>query len=63
MPEVPIPWIGLAALAAMVVLPQLPPWHREDRRREVVCADCGAAWTDGQNCGPSGHTQVWGLHR
>jgi hypothetical protein len=63
MPEVPTPWIGLAALAAMVVLPQLSAWLREGRPREVVCADCGAAWTDAQNCLPFGHPQGWGLHR
>ena len=63
MPEVPTPWIGLAALAAMVVLPQLPAWLRNGRPRKVVCADCGAPWTDTHNCLPSGHTQGWGLHR
>lgn len=63
MPEVPTPWIGLAALAAMVLLPQLPVWLREGRPPEVVCADCGAAWTDAHNCLPFGHTQGWGLHR
>jgi hypothetical protein len=63
MPEVPTPWIGLAALAAMVVLPQLPTWLREGRPRGVVCADCGAAWTDAHNCLPSGHDQRWSLHR
>jgi hypothetical protein len=63
MPEVPTPWIGLAALAAMVVLPQLPAWLRVGRPRGVVCADCGAAWTDAHDCLRSGHAQRWGLHR
>ena len=46
MPEVPTPWIGLAALAAMVVLPLLPTWFTEGPRRirpwphEHGCAKC-----------------------
>jgi len=63
MPEAPTPWIGLAALAAMVMLPQLPAWLRRGRPREVICADCGAAWTDTHNCGRFGHPQGSGLHR
>jgi hypothetical protein len=52
MPEVPTPWIGLAALAAMVVLPLLPTWFLKGPRRiehwprEHVCARCDGAWTD-----------------
>src|SRR6266536_2634330 len=53
MPHAPTPWIGLAALVAMFALPFLPTWlfegprtvkHRPQRH---VCADCGAAWTNG----------------
>jgi hypothetical protein len=52
MPEVPTPWIGLAALAAMAVLPLLPTWFLKGPRRskhwprEHVCARCDGAWTD-----------------
>jgi hypothetical protein len=53
----PIPWIGLAAIAAMFLLPwatargwldgprQLrhhPRWH--------ICADCAQPWTPGHQC-------------
>jgi hypothetical protein len=56
MPHAPTPWIGLAALVAMFALPFLPTWlfegprtvkHRPQRH---VCADCGAAWTNGHVC-------------
>jgi hypothetical protein len=52
MPEVPTPWIGLAALAAMAVLPLLPTWFLKGPRRskhwprEHFCARCDGAWTD-----------------
>ena len=53
----PIPWIGLAAIVAMFVLPLLPAWLFEGPRtikrypRRVVCGDCGERWTDDRTCG------------
>jgi hypothetical protein len=56
MPDTPIPWVGLAALVAMFLLPHLPEWlfegprtirHRPHRH---VCGDCGAPWTNGHAC-------------
>jgi hypothetical protein len=53
----PIPWIGLAAIVAMFVLPLLPAWLFEGPRtikrypRRVVCGDCGERWVDGHDCG------------
>lgn len=52
----PTPWIGLAALIAMFVLPLLPDWLFDGRRtikhrpRRHVCGDCGAPWTEGHTC-------------
>ena len=52
----PIPWIGLAAIVAMFVLPLLPAWLFEGPRtikrypKRVVCGDCGAPWTDDHSC-------------
>lgn len=52
------PWLGLAALAAMFLLPYLPAWlfegprtirHRPQRH---VCDDCGAPWTADHACPP-----------
>jgi hypothetical protein len=53
----PVPWIGLAAIAAMFLLPWLdarglldgPRTIRRRPRREV-CADCGAPWTPDHQC-------------
>jgi hypothetical protein len=48
MPDTPIPWVGLAALAAMFLLPLLPEWLFEGPRtirhrpRRHICSDCGA---------------------
>lgn len=48
MPDSSIPWVGLAALAAMFVLPLLPNWLFEGPRtskhwpRRHICGDCGA---------------------
>jgi hypothetical protein len=56
MPNAPTPWVGLAALAAMFVLPMLPSWLFEGPRtvkhrpRRHICADCSAPWTDGHDC-------------
>jgi hypothetical protein len=52
----PVPWIGLAAIVAMFVLPLLPAWLFEGPRtikrypRRVVCGDCGERWTDDHSC-------------
>jgi hypothetical protein len=54
--QIETPWIGLAALVAMFVIPFLPAWlfegprtvrHRPQRH---LCAVCGAPWTDGHRC-------------
>jgi hypothetical protein len=53
-----IPWVGLAALVAMWVIPLLPEWVFEGRRtikhwpRRHVCGECAALWTDGHRCQP-----------
>jgi hypothetical protein len=52
-----VPWISMAAIAAMFPLPWLdarglldgPRTIRRRPRREV-CADCGAPWTPGHQC-------------
>jgi hypothetical protein len=57
--DTPIPWVGLAALAAMFLLPLLPEWLFEGPRtirhrpRRHVCGDCGAPWTSGHTCSPT----------
>jgi hypothetical protein len=73
MPNVPTPWIGLAALAAMFVLPFLPSWVFEGPRktkqwpREHVCARCSGPWTDEHRCilpiHPTAPSPRWELHR
>ncbi len=56
MPHAPTPWIGLAALLAMFVLPFLPSWLFEGPRtvkhwpRRHVCGYCNAPWTAGHAC-------------
>jgi hypothetical protein len=56
MPDTPVPWVGLAALVAMFLLPYLPEWLFEGPRtskhwpRRHVCGDCSAPWTDGHTC-------------
>jgi hypothetical protein len=56
MPQAPTPWIGLAALVAMFVLPLLPNWLFEGPRtvrhrpRRHICADCHAPWTADHDC-------------
>jgi hypothetical protein len=55
-----IPWIGLAALVGMFVIPYLPNWLFEGPRtvthrpRRHVCGDCGAAWAPDHACLPAG---------
>jgi hypothetical protein len=50
------PWIGLAALVAMYVIPFLPDWLFEGPRhvkhwpRRHVCGQCGAPWTSDHLC-------------
>jgi hypothetical protein len=56
MPHAPTPWIGLAALLAMFLLPFLPGWLFEGSRtvkhwpRRHVCGYCSAPWTRGHVC-------------
>ena len=56
MPHAPTPWVGLAALVAMFVLPMLPNWLFEGSRtikhrsRRHICADCSAPWTSHHDC-------------
>ncbi len=63
-----IPWVGLAALIAMFVLPFLPAWLFERPRtvrhwpRRHVCGNCNAPWTDGHVCAPGGSETVPPLH-
>lgn len=60
-----IPWVGLAALLIMFLIPFLPDWLFE-RPREIkhwprrhVCGDCGAPWTDGHTCAPEESTAAY----
>ena len=56
MSHAPTPWVGLAALVAMFVLPMLPNWLFEGPRtikhrpRRHICADCSAPWTSDHDC-------------
>jgi hypothetical protein len=56
------PWIGLAALIAMFVLPHLPNWLFEGPRtikhrpRRHVCSECNAPWTPEHTCLPTAET-------
>ena len=58
MPHASTPWIGLAALAAMFIIPFLPTWLFEGPRtirhrpRRHICGDCGAPWTSDHTCTP-----------
>ena len=58
MPDVPTPWVGLVAIAAMFVLPFLPTWLFEGPRRvrhwprEHICGRCGATWSSDHRCMP-----------
>jgi hypothetical protein len=56
MSHAPTPWVGLAALVAMFVLPYLPAWlfegprtikHRPPRH---ICGDCHSPWTKDHTC-------------
>ncbi len=53
----PVPWIALAAVAAMFVLPWLDsrglfdgPRTIRHRPRRHVCADCAEPWQPGHQC-------------
>lgn len=52
------PWIGLAALIGMFVLPYVPEWFFEGPRtirhrpRRHICGDCGEPWTADHTCPP-----------
>jgi hypothetical protein len=53
----PVPWIALAAIAAMFVLPWLDarglfdgPHTIRHRPHRQVCADCAAPWTPDHQC-------------
>jgi hypothetical protein len=53
----PIPWIALAAVAAMFLLPWLDARGLFDGPRTIhhhprrhVCTDCGNPWTPGHQC-------------
>ena len=53
----PVPWIGLAAIACMFLLPLLDargifdgPHTIRRRPHRQVCADCGAPWTPDHQC-------------
>ncbi len=54
--HVDTPWIGLAALIAMFVVPFLPSWLFEGPRtvkhypRRHVCGYCGAPWAGDHAC-------------
>lgn len=51
-----VPWVGLAALILMFVIPFLPSWLFEGPRmvrhwpQRHVCGVCHAPWTDGHVC-------------
>jgi hypothetical protein len=53
------PWVGLAALMAMFVIPYLPARFFEGPRtvkhwpRRHICGDCGGPWTEGHTCMPT----------
>ena len=59
MPHTPTPWVGLAALLAMFVLPYLPDRLFEGPRtirhwpRRHICGDCHAPWIEGHTCAPT----------
>lgn len=54
------PWVGLAALIAMFVIPYLPAGFFTGPRtvkhwpRRHICAECGGSWIDGHVCMPTG---------
>jgi hypothetical protein len=59
MPETPTPWVGLAALLAMFLLPYLPDRLFEGPRTirhwplRHICGECNAPWMEGHTCRPA----------
>ncbi len=59
MPHTPTPWVGLAALLAMFLLPYLSERLFEGPRtirhwpRRHLCGDCNVPWTDEHTCPPA----------
>jgi hypothetical protein len=53
------PWVGLAALIAMFVIPYLPAKFFEGPRtvkhwpRRHICGECGGLWSEGHTCLPT----------
>jgi hypothetical protein len=51
-----VPWVGLAALAAMFLIPLLPsrifegPMTVRHWPRRHICGSCNALWTEGHVC-------------
>jgi hypothetical protein len=51
-----VPWVGLAAILLMFILPALPAWLFEGPRTirhspiRHVCSDCGQRWTKEHIC-------------
>jgi hypothetical protein len=62
------PWVGLAALIAMFVIPFLPNWLFEGPRtvkhwpRRHICGDCHQPWSDRHMCSPTGIETCPPLH-
>ena len=58
MPDIPTPWVGLAALLAMFVLPFVPDWLLRGRGRSgtaragMSAATATPPWTEGHICSP-----------
>lgn len=54
------PWVGLAALIAMFVIPFLPNWLFEGPRtvkhwpRRHICGGCNRPWSDRHMCSSTG---------
>jgi hypothetical protein len=66
MPDTPTPWVGLAALVAMFLIPFLPDSLFEGPRttkhwpRRHICGECAAPWTRGHSCVP--HADLAAAH-
>jgi hypothetical protein len=68
MSHAPTPWVGLAALLAMFLLPYLPDRLFEGPRtirhwpRRHICGDCNAPWIEGHTCTPAAGEGALSLH-
>jgi hypothetical protein len=68
MPHAPTPWVGLAALLAMFLIPHLPARLFEGPRtirhwpRRHICGDCNALWIEGHTCTPAAGDAAVSLH-